>query len=166
MYFSFKSALLLIILGPRCRLKTSRCLPILVSRSNKSCRGSGCGMNMLFWERQKNSPSLTPLIPNLTNVCTRKISSIMQSTSSCWFLNYGLFFKIVFLSALLFLQLEIKLLKLFDATIFDSSLTIKEVSDMIFLSSYIQQLRLVIWDICFFQEFKPKDGIQRRKPWE
>jgi hypothetical protein len=90
----------------------------------------------------------------------------MQSTSSCWFLNYGLFFKIVFLSALLFLQLEIKLLKLFDATIFDSSLTIKEVSDMIFLSSYIQQLRLVIWDICFFQEFKPKDGIQRRKPWE
>lgn len=42
----------------------------------------------------------------------------------------------------------------------------KELLNMIYLSSYIQQWRLAIWETCFFQEFKPKDGIRRSKSWE
>ncbi len=41
------------------------------------------------------------------------------------------------LISLLFLQLEIEELKLFDATILDFSLVIREVLDIIFFSSYI-----------------------------
>ncbi len=69
--------------------------------------------------------------------------------------------------SLLFLQLEIEVLKPFNATILDYFLlVVKEVPNMISLSSYIQQWRLVVWDTFFFQEFKPKDGIRRSKYWE
>ncbi len=42
------------------------------------------------------------------------------------------------LSALLLLQLEIEVFKLFNATISEFSLAMRKVPDMIFLSSYIQ----------------------------
>jgi hypothetical protein len=70
------------------------------------------------------------------------------------------------LNALLFLQLEIEALKLFNATISNFGLIIREVPNMISLGSYIQQWRLVVWDTYFFHKFKLKDGIQRKKSWE
>jgi hypothetical protein len=42
----------------------------------------------------------------------------------------------------------------------------REVLNMISLPSYIQQWRLAVWESCFFQEFKPKDGIWKSKYWE
>ncbi len=72
----------------------------------------------------------------------------------------------LFLISLLFLQLEIEVFKLFDAIVSDFSLVVREVSNMISLSSHIQQWRLAVWEICVFREFKPNDGIQKSKSWE
>jgi hypothetical protein len=70
------------------------------------------------------------------------------------------------LIALLFLQLGIEAFKLFDVIFSDFSLVVKEVLNMISLSSHIQLWRLLLWVTCLFQKFKPKDGIQRSKSWE
>jgi hypothetical protein len=78
---------------------------------------------------------------------------------------FHFFFNTLLFISFLFLQLEIEVLKLFDATISNFSLVVRKVLDMISLSSYIQQWRLVVWEICFFWEFKPKDGIRRIKSW-
>jgi hypothetical protein len=66
----------------------------------------------------------------------------------------------------LILQLEIEAFKLFDVIVSNFSLVVREVPNMISLFSHIELWRLPIWKTCFFQKFKPKDGIQRSKPWE
>jgi hypothetical protein len=63
------------------------------------------------------------------------------------------------LISLLFLELKVEVLKFFDTTISDFSLIVKKVLDIFFLSSYVKQWRLVVWETCFFQAFKPEDGI-------
>jgi hypothetical protein len=120
-------------------------------------------MSLLFYGRPKNSPSSSFLIPNSKNGCTRQPSNIMYSFSRWPFFHF--FFNTLLFISFLFLQLEIEVLKLFDATISDFSLVVRKVLDMISLSSYIHQWRLVVWEICFFWEFKPKDGIRRIKSW-
>jgi hypothetical protein len=120
-------------------------------------------MSLLFYGRPKNSPSSSFLTPNLTNGCIRQLSG-MKYFVSRWPFFHFLFNTLLFIS-FLFLQLEIEVLKFFDATISNFSLVVKKVLDMISFSSYIQQWRLVVWEICFFWEFKPKDGIRRSKSW-
>ncbi len=115
----------------------------------------------VFWGRPTISPRLISLIPNLTSGCTRQHFGIMYFTFSCYFFIFDFFFK-TFLIALLFLHLDIEAFKLFDVIISNFGLTVKEVLDMISLSSYIQQWRLVVWETCFFQKFKPKDAVLQK----
>jgi dolichol kinase len=53
------------------------------------------------------------------------------------FFFFHFFLNMLFFISFLFLQLEIEVLKLFDATISNFWLFVKEVRDMISLSSYI-----------------------------
>lgn len=119
-------------------------------------------MNMFFLRRPKISPSPTSLIPNLISGCTRQHFGIMYSTFNCYVFIFYFFFK-TFLIALLFLQIDIEVFKLFDVIISNFGLTMREVLDMISLSSYIQQWRLVVWETCLFQKFKPKYVVVLQK---
>jgi hypothetical protein len=105
-------------------------------------------MSLLFYGRPKKSPSSSFLTPNLTNGCITQLSSIRYFVSRWPFFHF-LFNTFLFIS-FLFLQLDIEVLKFFDATISNFSLVVRKVLDMISFSSYIQQWRLVVWEIFFF----------------
>ncbi len=85
----------------------------------------------------KNSPSLIFLIPNLTTSCIRQLFGMRSSTSRCYFFIFHFFLKTLLLIVFLFLQFEIKAFKLFDAIVFDFSLIMKEVLNMISPSPHI-----------------------------
>ncbi len=134
-------------------------------QSSINCYGLGCGMNLLFYKRPKNPPSL-PIFDSQFNKWLCK-TTFQHQVFCFWMIFFFHFFlNMLLLISLLFLQLEIEELKLFDATILDFSLVIREVLDIIFFSSYIQQWRLAIWETSFFWEFKPKHGIQKNKSLE
>jgi hypothetical protein len=104
-------------------------------------------MNLLFYKRPKNLLNPSFMTPNLTNGCTRQPSGIMYTISGSF--SFHLFSRTLLIS-LLFFQLEIEVIKLFDATIFNFLLVVRDVLDTIYLPSFIQQWRLVVWDTCFF----------------
>ncbi len=57
------------------------------------------------------------------------------------------------------------MLKLFNATISDFSLAMREVSHMISLFIYTVMEVGCMGDL-YFWEFEPKDGIRKNKSWE
>jgi hypothetical protein len=61
------------------------------------------------------------------------------------------------------MQLQVEVLKLYDSTVSDLELIVRDVLKVVFLAYYIQGWRQSIWEFGFFQEFKTRDGIQRSK---
>jgi hypothetical protein len=67
---------------------------------------------------------------------------------------------------LLFLQLEIEIIKLLKAIISDFGLIIKKVLDMIYYFHVCNNGNWQYGILVSFLEFKPKDEIFKNKSWE
>jgi hypothetical protein len=57
------------------------------------------------------------------------------------------------------MQLEVEAFKLYDYTISNLELNIKNVLGVVSLASYIHGWRQSIWEFGFFQKFKTRNGI-------
>jgi hypothetical protein len=64
------------------------------------------------------------------------------------------------------MQLEVEALKLYDSTISNLELNVRDVPRVVSLAYYIQGWRQSIWVYDLFQEFKTRNGIWRNKSWE
>ncbi len=64
------------------------------------------------------------------------------------------------------MQLEVEAFKLYDYTISNLELNIKNVLGVVSLASYIHGWRQSIWEFGFFQKFKTRNGIWRSKSLE
>jgi hypothetical protein len=64
------------------------------------------------------------------------------------------------------MQLKVEVQKLYAWTIMDLALCVGDTNDLFSLSDYINEWRLITWEITFFREFKSKDRIGRSKAWE
>ncbi len=133
----------------RCSQKSSRCSPTPSSRLNGSCYGSRCGMNLLFYKR----PIFFPKLKFSSSQFNKWLhNATFQHQELCFWMTYffSIFFNMLLLISLLFLQLEIEALKFFAIIVSNFSLAMKEVPNMIPLFSYTQYWRLAIWETYFF----------------
>ncbi len=149
----------------KCSHKSFKCWHTFVWFHNINFFGSSSGMSPMCLGRPRISPSKDFQTNNLTSGSTRPLSN----TRYHLFLSLACF--VVVMSLVVnpfncFMQLKVEALKLYAIIVTNLSFHVQDFLEVISLESYILEWWEIIWEICSFREFKPRDNVQKNKSWE